>query len=87
VLCLAFQNGSDRLDGVATVELHGERMFGQYDACFFLVSLQDGLENDSNADCSDIVGRYGSFMRGLIHYDGNGMMTWWARGLVNECAA
>ena len=47
VLCLAFQNGSDRLDGVATVELHGERMFGQYDAGFFLVSPQDRLEKHS----------------------------------------
>jgi len=43
-LCLALQYGCDRVEGVATLELHGEGMFGQCDARHFLISLHGRLE-------------------------------------------
>jgi hypothetical protein len=41
---LSFKKGIKVLDGVETLELHGERMFGQCDASPFLISLQCRLE-------------------------------------------
>ena len=38
------EKGYDGPDGVATLELHGERMFGQSDASRLLVGLQGRLK-------------------------------------------
>jgi hypothetical protein len=41
---LALQNGCDRVEGVATLELHGEGMFGQCDTRRLLISLHGRLK-------------------------------------------
>jgi hypothetical protein len=43
-LCLTLQHSGNGLDRFAALELDGEWVFGQYDACLFFISLQGRLE-------------------------------------------
>jgi hypothetical protein len=71
---LGLHNGSDRVDGVATLELNGEVMFGQCDARIFLLSLQGKLEKRMKTCGSWLVSHVKS--RNEMGTIGGGLVRW-----------
>ena len=59
-LCLVLQDGGNGLDGFATLESDGERMFGQCDASLFFISLQGRLEELAKTGGFRLISHIGS---------------------------
>jgi hypothetical protein len=51
-ICLVLQDSNDGLDGVTTLELDGEWMFGQYNTSLLFISLQGRLEKPAKTSGS-----------------------------------